>query len=115
MVLISTQANAECGTVGELMPVSDVAAPRGHHIPAQGQSEAAPAAERRPGFRSPPAAGEPNGDHHNGTPPSLNPSAPRHARSVAASFTCRLHGLRLARPPVLARLGTRGGARSAPG
>ena len=90
-------------------------APRGQNIPAQGQSEAAPAAERRPGFRSPPGAGEPNGDHHSGTPTSLNPSAPRHARSAAASFTCRLHGSRLARPPVLARWVPGAALRSAPG
>ena len=67
------------------------------------------------GFDHPPARASPIGDHRNGTPTSLNPSAPRHARSAAASFTCRLHGSRLARPPVLARLGTWGGNRSAPG
>ena len=42
--IISTEANAEC------------AAPRGQPQTSPGQSEVAPAAERRPGFRSPPGA-----------------------------------------------------------
>ena len=74
-------------------------APKEQPQTSPGQSEAAPADERRPGFRSTPSAGEPNGDHHSGTPTSLNPSAPRHARLAAASFTSRLHNSRLARPP----------------
>ena len=89
-------------TLGAAVNHTSENAPKGQRHVSPGQREAAPAAERRPGFRSSPGAGEPIGDHRNGTPTSLNQSAPRHARLAAASFTSRLNGSRLARPPVLA-------------